>query len=222
MACHLFDKNKFYIMKKIFVPVILIFLIICLQSCNNSGGDKETTATTDSIRNNSAVAVDSNSLDTNNKMNADSMNKTSQSSTVDKDAQDFALKAASGGAMEVELGKFAQQNGMSQGIKDFGKMMVEDHTKAGNELKGIAVSKNMTIPADMMEEHKKHVDELSKKTGADFDKAYISMMIDDHKEDISDFKKASSNLKDADLKAFAGKTLPVLQKHLAAVEKLKK
>jgi len=61
---------------------------------------------------------------------------------------------------------------------------------------------------------------LSAKSGADFDKAYVSNMIDDHKEDIKEFEDAAKNVKDPDLKAFAVKTLPTLKMHLDAIQKI--
>ena len=145
---------------------------------------------------------------------------------VDNESSDFAVKAASGGMMEVKLGEIAQQNASLPRVKAFGQMMVQDHSKANEELKSLAGSKNVTLPDSVGEDHSKHIQDLSKKTGKDFDKAYIDMMVDDHNEDIDMFDKASKDLKDADLKAFAGKTLPTLRAHLdsakAVQEALKK
>ncbi len=70
------------------------------------------------------------------------------------------------------------------------------------------------IPPTPGADHQHHVDELKTKKGADFDKAYISMMVQDHEEDIRKFEQASQNAKDADTKAFASKTLPILRQHL--------
>src|SRR5205807_92955 len=86
----------------------------------------------------------------------------STSSNVDKDSKEFVLKAAGGGMMEVEAGKIAQQKAKNQRVKDFGSMMVTDHTKANDELKGIASSKNITIPSTLPPDEQKHVDELNK------------------------------------------------------------
>ena len=123
--------------------------------------------------------------------------------------------------MEVELGKIAATNASSAKVKEFGKMMVTDHTKANTELKAVAAMKNITIPTTPNEKHQKHIDELKAKKGADFDKDYVEMMVDDHKEDISKFETEANNGKDADVKAFASKTLPVLNKHLQHVQTVK-
>jgi putative membrane protein len=124
------------------------------------------------------------------------------------------VEVASGGMMEVVLGELAQQKAQDPRVKNFGQMMVTDHTKANEELKAMASRKNVTLPQTPGEDHRKHIDDLRNKTGRDFDKAYMSMMVDDHQEDINKFEKLANDATDADLKAFASKTLPVLRAHL--------
>ncbi|WP_298735412.1 DUF4142 domain-containing protein [uncultured Chitinophaga sp.] len=133
---------------------------------------------------------------------------------VDDESADFAVKAASGGLMEVQLGDIAQQQAAGTRVKDFGNMMVRDHSKANDELKSLAVTKNITLPDSVGAEHKQHIDDLKKKKRGEFDQAYIDMMVNDHKEDVDMFEKAANNLKDPDLKAFAARTLPILRGHL--------
>lgn len=137
--------------------------------------------------------------------------------TSDDDDAEFAVKAASGGMMEVELGRMAQEKSQNQAVKDFGAMMVKDHSKANEELKALAASKNIILPATLGEDHQKHVDELAKLSGKEFDKKYVSMMVDDHKEDVDDFKEAAVSAKDPEIKAFAEKTVPTLQEHLTKI-----
>lgn len=132
---------------------------------------------------------------------------------VDKDVADFAVEAANGGMMEVELGKIAQQKAGSQRVKDFGAMMVQDHSAANDKLKSLAQAKNITLPGTIGNDAQKDIDDLNKKTGMDFDKAYMNMMLSDHKKDIKSFQKAA-DLKDMDVRNFAVETLPTLQKHL--------
>ena len=74
--------------------------------------------------------------------------------------------------------------------------------------------KNITVPPAPGEDHMDQITNLSKKSGREFDREYMKMMVDDHQEDIDEFEKCSNNSKDADLKAFAAKTLPVLRTHL--------
>lgn len=133
---------------------------------------------------------------------------------VDEESADFAVKAASGGMMEVQLGGTAQTNAASPRVKEFGNMMVRDHSKANDELKSLAVTKNIALPDSVGEDHKKHIDDLTKLKGAKFDREYIDMMVNDHEDDVDMFDKAANNLKDPDLKAFAARTLPTLRAHL--------
>ena len=194
-------------MKKI--TAFLLLAGLCLtQACNNANNNK------DSV--DSAKAANSDK-DTNGfNSNNDSLSTASSGTTmpVDKDVADFAVKAASGGMEEVQLGQLAQQKASSQRVKDFGSMMVQDHSAANDELKRLASSKNITLPTSVSNDQQDDINDLSKKSGTDFDKAYMKMMVNDHEKDIKEFEKAGNNLKDADVKNFAMKTLPTLQKHL--------
>jgi putative membrane protein len=176
-------------MKKINLIFTMLIAASVFQACGNGDGDKK-----DSVE----VAKDIN--DDNSKQ-------------VPGKAADFMVKAASGGLMEVELGKIAQDKAQDLRVKSFGAMMVKDHTQANTEMKTMADGKSVTLPSSLGEDHQKHVNELQQKSGAEFDKAYMSMMVDDHKGDIDDFEDAGK-LDDADVKAFAQKTLPVLRTHL--------
>lgn len=202
----------------------LILTTAAFASCNSTGDNTTKTDTKDSTMTSSTttMAGDSTKKDTSSAMNNASMsnntgttsNSTATTTQADAKTIEFVQKAASGGMMEVQLGQVAQQNAKSQRVKDFGSMMNTDHTDANNQLKSLATSKNIQVPSAMNAKDQKHVDEMSKMKGAEFDKMYMNMMVNDHKEDIAEFKKASTDLKDSDIKGFAGKTLPVLQKHL--------
>ena len=151
---------------------------------------------------------------------ADIAKNNSSMVAVNKEDAKFAVAAANGGMAEVELGKLAQEKAVNAKVKDFGAMMVNDHSKVNNGMKALAKSKGITLPNVIDKAEQKVMDELSAKSGADFDKAYVKNMIEDHKADIKEFEKATKNLKDADLKAFAVKTLPILKRHLAAILKI--
>jgi putative membrane protein len=141
-------------------------------------------------------------------------------SVPSKQDADFMVKAASGGMLEVQLGKLAQTNGGSQAVKDFGSMMVRDHSKGGEELRSLAGARRLVIPDSISNDQRKERDNLEKKTGKNFDKAYIDLMVQDHKDDIDEFDKASKNANDPDIKAFAAKTTPMLRMHLDSAETL--
>ena len=169
------------------------------------------------------TACNSSSDNTDDSSTADSavMSSDTVSDAMDEDTE-FMNEAASGGMMEVELGQLAANKAVSADVKKFAKMMVDDHTKANNELKSLAAQKGITLPAMLMEKHQKMVNDLTAKTGKEFDKEYMNMMVDDHKEDIDAFEKAAEKGNDADLKAFAAKTIPTLKQHLEMAEKTEK
>jgi len=204
-------------MKKISIAFLSVSAYCIMQSCN---GDKTTDTSTTSTDSSTTTMTDSSGSRMADSSSTSTMTPPAQ--PLNKDDSEFVTKAASGGMMEVELGKVAQEKAKSQRVKDFGSMMVRDHSQANDELKSIASSKNFTVPSAMLEDHQKHVDELKKKSGDDFDKAYMKMMLDDHKKDVSEFKETSEKATDADIKNFATKTLPVLQKHLDSAKAIHK
>jgi putative membrane protein len=126
----------------------------------------------------------------------------------------FAMAAADGGLAEVELGKLAADHASNADVKTFGKRMVDDHSKANDELSAILKQKGMTAPTELKGKEKATYDRLAKLNGAAFDKAYMSDMVKDHEKDVKEFEHESTSGKDPDLKAFAAKTLPTLQDHL--------
>ena len=130
----------------------------------------------------------------------------------------FVEKAAVGGLAEVEMGKMAQQKGSSDQVKQFGSRMVDDHSKANDELKQVASSKGIALPSDLDAKQKSKMAKLEKLSGAQFDRAYMDDMVADHKEDVSEFQKQAKSGSDADIKGFASKTLPTLQEHLTLAE----
>src|SRR5262249_34498915 len=130
----------------------------------------------------------------------------------------FAKEAASGGMMEVELGRIAAQKSSTPAIQRFGQEMVTDHGKAGDQLKDIAAKNGAPVPTQLDEDQQKEVNKLNALSGQDFDKKYISMMVHDHKKDLKEFEHASKNVDNADLKSFAADTTAVVQKHLDMAE----
>ncbi len=140
---------------------------------------------------------------------------------VSKKDQEFVTKAAAGGMYEVEAGKLAQSKGTSEAIKSYGEMLVKDHSAANEELKAIATRKGATLPTGLPADKQKKLEKVS--TAKDFDKNFIDQVgQDDHKADIALFEKASKNADDAELKAFAAKTLPTLKAHKEHADGLKK
>lgn len=172
--------------------------------CGGEHSSEDSTTTTDTAQTSTATDQSASTADTS--MGAD---------------RDFMMEAAMGGMMEVEAGKIASTNGASAQVKEFGKMMVDDHSKANEELKSIASELNVTLPTTLSEDMQKHMDEMRKMKGADFDKHYVDMMTEDHDKDVSKFEDQASNAKNDKVKAFAAKTLPVLKKHQEKIKAIK-
>jgi putative membrane protein len=191
------------------------FVLLALPivfACNN--GAKDSVEKADSA-NEAKTDTTSNYSDTTNKMNQGTLG-------VDQSTSDFMVKVADVGMTEVKAGHLAQEKSASTRVKDFGSMMIKDHSAAGDELKSLARQKNVTLPAAIGDDHQKKIDDLGKKTGKDFDKAYINAMVDGHESTVSDFEKASKNTKDADVKSWVDKTLPTLRMHLDSARAIKK
>lgn len=184
-------------------------LAVFCFSCNNNSQPGSTEAAKDS----NAAKMDS--------ARADSA-KAAILSTVSKADQDFAVNAADAGITEIQAGKMAEEKGMAKDVKAYGAMLVKDHTEANDKLKAICAQKNITLPTAVSSDMQKNLDDLQGKTGKDFDKAFINMMISDHKKVISAFKDEAKNGSDADIRGFADSTLHTLQHHLDEAEKCKK
>ena len=130
----------------------------------------------------------------------------------------FVIGAASGGTTEVVLGNLAKQKAVDKRIKNFGEMMVKDHSKLNVKLQALAKAKNIQLPITPLIADQNTIDALKRKTGKDFDKAYVNDMIRDHQTDIKQFEIAAKNCQDPDIKAFARKTLTTLRNHLDAIK----
>jgi putative membrane protein len=132
----------------------------------------------------------------------------------------FVSEAAAGSALEIELGKLAQEKGSSEAVKEFGKRMVDDHTKAGEDLKQAAAKANMQAPPELSRKGKKTQEKLSKLSGPDFDREYAKLMVNDHKNDVKAFERESKSGAAPALKDFAMRTLPTLQEHYKMAQQL--
>lgn len=134
---------------------------------------------------------------------------------------DFMMKAASGGMMEVEAAKQAQKSSdaMVKGVAD---MILKDHTKANDELKALAGKKDIKLPPAPVDEAKTTLDKLMAVSGKEFDRMYLDEMAMAHDKDVAMFDNQSKNGKDADIRAFAAKTLPALRMHTEMIKKHQK
>lgn len=183
-------------MKKIVLNVLVATSLFAAAACNDT-------------KNNDSADV------------AEEQNEARMGDAMEDDAE-FAVDAADGGMFEVQLGELAQKNGSAAQVKQFGQMMASDHGKANEELKALAQQKNITLPTSLSSDKQRKYDELAKKTGADFDKAYMDLMVKDHKEDIEEFREMSQEGKDAELKTWATSKVPTLEMHLQRAQTIQK
>ena len=128
--------------------------------------------------------------------------------------QAFMMKAAQGGMAEVQMGNLAKDHAANQAVKDFGQRMVDDHSKANDQLKQVASKVGVTLPDKLNPKDQATKDRLSKLSGEQFDAAYMRDMVKDHTKDLAEFRHQSQSAKNDDVKNFAAQTLPTLQDHL--------
>jgi putative membrane protein len=158
------------------------------------------------------------------------------SPSVPADARMFVNEMAIAGMTEVELGKLATERAQSAGVKEFGQMMVKDHTQAGAELARAAAQLNVPMPKQLDQKHRDLVDRLSKLTGAAFDREYMNAMVPGHEEVAAKLRaktgsQATPNARSSQsvgtsgapgdqLTQWAGKSLPTVQHHLERAKEL--
>ena len=129
----------------------------------------------------------------------------------------FMNEAAPGGLAEVELGRLAEERAASAEVKAFARQMIADHAKAGEKLKQLAQQKKVVLPEAILPKAKQTKEMLSKLQGAEFDRAYVKAMLEVHLSDVAAFEAVAKNATDADVKAFAGETVPTLKHHLEMI-----
>lgn len=126
----------------------------------------------------------------------------------------FVMEAAMGGMMEVELGRLAVERASSEGVRQFGQRMIDDHTRANQQLMQIASGLGVTPPAALDAKHTAMVAKMARLSGAEFDRAYIKQMVKDHQKMVALFQREAARGMQPDLRGFASQTLPALQEHL--------
>jgi len=214
--------GKQQLMKSAFVSVLAVLFacglwVIAGKAGVNISGQN---SNQNSNANSSANANKAQNRNANKSKNPGATGEQAGMANLSSQDRDFLMDAAMGGMMEVELGHVAAQKGSSDAVKQFGQRMVDDHSKANEELMSVASSKGITLPTTLDEKHREHVTKLSSLSGAEFDRAYSKMMLSDHTKDAAAFEKEGNKGADAELKAFAAKTLPVIQEHLQMAKTL--
>lgn len=212
-------------MKRTFLPLLASGLL-ALTSCGDA--NKTTTSATDSnMANTPAAGTDT----ANMKMAGDSaaMGAANASGTAmgdangptgpHKDDKEFMMTAAHSDQNEIQQSKMALAKGVTGMAKEMADKMIADHTKSTADLMKIAAKKGVTLPTDMDAEHKAMAPAMEKLSGKDFEAKYLSQMQADHQKTANTMMAHEKMTQDADLKAFIGKTLPVVQQHLGMAQK---
>jgi putative membrane protein len=137
----------------------------------------------------------------------------------DGPGQQFITRAVQGNLAEVAMGQLAQQKASSAGVRSFGQMLEQDHSKANQEATAAASSLNVTIPTEPNKQQEAAHDQMSKLSGNAFDRAFARHMVDDHKKDISAYEKEAKR-SDGSVSEYAKATLPTLEKHLQTARSL--
>jgi putative membrane protein len=185
-------------MKRVKLIIKFMFFGIVMLSCNDN---KETTTEETTTVDTSHQTMDTTSIAT-----------SSVTMPLAKEDSSFILEASMGGRMEVEFANYAQTRAKNQRVKDFAAMMIRDHSQANQELKNFAASRNFAFGDTIGHKNEGHLKKLLT-PGINFDKTYMQLMVNDHKEDVSKFEKAAGEVKDPQLKSWVEKTLPVLKVH---------
>lgn len=169
-----------------------------------------------------AVAITACANDGNMDTTAGAPGATGTAGTAADIDRDFVADQLEDGDAEVRLGRLAEERATNADVKAFGRMMVEEHTMAGTDLKRIAGQHNITPDADDMDDVEDDFERLSKLEGADFDRAYIDMMVDEHEEAVNELEgKVNDNDEHADVKAWVTNTLPKIRQHLERAKQLR-
>ena len=128
--------------------------------------------------------------------------------------REFILKAAEGGHTEVMLAEIALNKATNADVKQFAQRLADDHSKGNEELKTLAASKGVTLPAENAVKSQKLKTGMEKHSGATFDREYIKDMIKAHQKNIAMFEREARNGRDNEVKAWATQKLPTLREHL--------
>lgn len=185
---------------------LLFVLLFIFGACNNAGKDSVEKA--DSV--NEA------------KLDSSTVNTPPPTIATDEESSSFLVRAANGGMKEMQLGEIARQKAVNQKVKDFGAMMVKDHSAEIDLVKAMAARRNVTLPTTVGDQEKEEINNLNKKSGSEFDRAYMKNMIRNHTKKINLFEDASDKVKDTEVKTFIDNALPQLRNYLDSAKAIQK
>lgn len=203
-------------MKKLLIFSLLI-LGLLVAGCSNT--NKAATSDNNPSQPSSAENSSSSGAAPASSSNTETSNTNKESSLSSSD-QHFVMEAAKGNKAEVELGQVVAQKTTNPQVKRFAEMMVKDHTQALNQLQQLAETKKVTLPSELPDDAKDLESKINSASGSDLDKTYMDAMVDDHQKDVQEFKDASKDAQDKEVKQWASSTLPTLQQHLQKAKQI--
>lgn len=145
---------------------------------------------------------------------AEDQNEAKFEDTEIEDDTQWAVAVADLGMLEVRLSKLALERSTTPAVKQFAQTMVDDHSKANDELTALAGQKNISLPTALSDKSQKKYNDLLEKTGKDFEDAYTDCMVKDHKDAVDKFKKQAEKGEDGELKSWAAGKVAALEQHL--------
>ncbi|HXG86658.1 MAG TPA: DUF4142 domain-containing protein [Pyrinomonadaceae bacterium] len=202
--------------------VAAVGMIGCSSAPTNTTGAnavRNANANTGVVVNNNVANANGQVIDSTSNSNMSNMGNRSMSANP-TDANGFMTAAAYSSNAEIEAGKMAVSKAQNAEVKQFAQEMIADHTRANKELMPIAAKKNVTLPTDLDPEHKAMAADMSKLSGAEFDKEYMEGQVADHEKTVALLQSQVDGGTDADAKAFATKTLPAVKMHLEMARKI--
>lgn len=126
----------------------------------------------------------------------------------------FITKVTQSGMLEVALGEHAARQASARDVRELGEAMVIHHSLAEEELRNLAASRGVSVPAEMDPDHRARYDKLAKLRGKKLDRGYADDVVSDHERDVNELEAAARDLKDPELRAWAAKTLPAFEGQL--------
>lgn len=237
--------NKSPIAKTTFtLATCLLFACTAALKANDQAADKARSADSRNLQ--SDKSTSSQSSESQGGTSKSTSSDAGGASSLSNPDEKFIREAAIGSKMEIKMGKLGTEKAQNAQVKQFAQRLIDDHTKAGTELKQLASSKGITLPqddtasssssssdrtqvrekpdasADHSEhgQHQAQMKKLEQLSGAEFDREFVKMAVADHQKDVKEFEKQAQKSSDAEIKAFAQKTAPILREHLQQAKSL--
>jgi putative membrane protein len=146
---------------------------------------------------------------------------TASGGSMSRSDQQLLADMAMENMAEIDTAHLAQSRSHNEQIKNFAQQMIDDHTRALNEVQELARTKGVTLPESLDSRHKTAETKLASLSGDAFDRAYLARAgVDEHRKAHSQLKQVETRAKDPDLKALAAKTLPTVDQHLNSVQQI--